>query len=176
MSYMAPRIIESHAKTIHCSMISAFLWFVLWCVTSLFFLFVCLSFPAFRFDETTHLESHRRFVSTKHTVFPNELKEGILLAFYAETVFQRTNMISSNPSAFYAHLDAAASTKHTILRNPKGVARGSPKEATHLRDAEGPPQRAQRDRKILPKDFQRLIATARTDFTASRLGTRSQKV
>ena len=63
----------------------------------------------------------------KGPTLEKDVKNGNPLAFYAETGIQRKNMISSNPSAFYVHLGAAAWTKHTILRNPGGTSRGAPR-------------------------------------------------
>ena len=128
---------------------------------SIFFLFFFLSVRAFRLDETTHLESHRRFASTKHQFFENRLKHVNPLAFYAETGFHRKNMISSNPSAFYVDLGAAASTKHTILKNPNGTSKGAPRDAQGAQgiqwDSQGPPKNSQgtpTDPRGTPKDAQ----------------------
>ena len=107
---------------------------------SLFFFVFFSSVRAFRLDETTHLESHRRFASTKHQFFENRLKHVNPLAFYAETGFHRKNMISSNPSAFYVDLGAAASTKHTILKNPKGTSKGAPRDAQGAQGTQGTPK------------------------------------
>ena len=59
----------------------------------------------------------------KGPTLEKDVKNGNPLAFYAETGFQRKNMISSNPSAFYVDLGAAASTKHTISTNPGGTSK-----------------------------------------------------
>jgi hypothetical protein len=107
---------------------------------SLFFFVFFSSVRAFRLDETTHLESHRRFASTKHQFFENRLKHVNPLAFYAETGFHRKNMISSNPSAFYVDLGAAASTKHTILKNPKGTSKGAPETPKEPKGPRGLPR------------------------------------
>ena len=123
-------VISPPWKSNHVSNFFLCLW------ASLFFFVFFLSVRAFRLDETTHLESHRRFASTKHQFFENRLKHVNPLAFYAERGFhnKKKNTISSNPDAFYVDLGAAASTKHTILKNPKGTSKGAP------RDAQGTPK------------------------------------
>ena len=92
-----------------------------------------------------------RFASTKHQFFENRLKHVNPLAFYAETGFHRKNLISSNPSAFYVDLGAAASTKHTILKNPKGTSKGAPRDARGAQGTQGIPKGSLRSSKGHPR-------------------------
>ena len=131
--------------------VRVFMFAVCFCfLSSLVFLFSSFLFRAFRLNETDYLESSRRLASTKHTFFQNRLKDDNPLAFYAETGFHRKNMISSNPSAFYVDLDAAASTKHTILTNPGGASKGAPRDTQGAQGTQGITKGPPRD----PKDYQ----------------------